>query len=138
MRRNGGVAQTFAYLGALYDNPRAQVPTYCQENVRKALRCLKGEAPFEVLGGPKVRAFYGLLSGTDLDAVVIDGHAINICRGIPYGIRDLPPAARVTERRYRVATAAYREIGELVGAPAHAVQAVTWVHWRNLLTQGMG
>lgn len=126
---------TFAYLSALLRDPKAAVPTYNRANVNKALAILSGESPLAVLGGDKVRAFYGLLSGTDLGAVVIDGHAINIARLKISGIRSLPAAARVTPTRYRLAAAAYREVADLVGVPAHAVQAATWIHWRNLITQ---
>ena len=126
---------TFSYLSVLLRDPEGAVPTYSRANVVKATRILNGENPLAVLGGDKVRAFYGLLSGTDPGAVVIDGHAINIARLKISGIRSLPAAARVTPARYRLAAAAYREVADLVGVPAHAVQAATWIHWRNLITQ---
>lgn len=125
---------TFAHVEALLQNPSAKVPTYCRENVRRAVRCLRGEDPASVLRGPKVRAFYGLLSGTELDAVVIDGHAWNICTHRVGAIRNnVPPSGRVTERRYRIAAQAFRDAGEILGEAPHGVQAATWLHWRNLM-----
>lgn len=133
----------FAYLAALLRDPRASVPTYSREFVARAVRILAGAHPLEVLSGPKVRAFYSLLSGADMDAVVVDGHALNIARGEYEVFRareDYRPGAgaRVTARRYRLVAAAYREVADLVGAAPHAVQAATWVHWRNLTARQPG
>jgi hypothetical protein len=130
----------FAHLAALRLNPLHAVPTYNREFVRRAVRCLNGEDPALVLGGPKVIAFYKLLAGRDMAAVVIDGHAWNICRHDPVTFRRRPgywppAAARVTAYRYRVASAAYRQVGELLGEPAHSVQAATWLHWRELIAE---
>lgn len=129
-----------SYVDALRHNPRATVPTYSKLFTRRAVAILKGAPAMDVLGGLKVRAFYGLLSGHDLTAVVIDGHAWNIARGQFAVFRDrpgydVPKAARVTAKRYALAAQAYREIAELVGEPAHSVQAATWVHWRNITTR---
>lgn len=126
-----------SHLNALLRNPESRVPTYCKEFVRRAVACLRGENPLDVLSGPKVLAFYGLLSGTAVDAVVIDGHAWNIARMASDVFRDRPgysaPAvAEVTRRRYRIAAAAYREAAEVLGEHPHAVQAATWVHWKNV------
>ena len=127
----------FAHLSALRASPKARVPTYSRVFVERALRCFAGEDPDVVLSGPKVRAFYALLSGADFDAVVIDGHAWNIARGEFEVFRRRPgyvpsSASRVTARRYRIAVAAYREVAEVLGLAPHAVQATTWIHWRAL------
>ncbi len=111
------------------------VPTYSHANTVKALQCLNGHAPNDVLGGPKVRAFYALLATRGAsDDVVIDGHAFNIARAERSALRgeNIPPAARVTTARYRWTAAAYRRAGELLGIAPHAVQATTWLHWREL------
>jgi hypothetical protein len=110
------------------------VPTYSHANTVKALQCLNGHAPDDVLGGPKVRAFYELLrTRGESDAVVIDGHAFNIARAERTGLRGegIPPAARVTAARYRWASKAYQRAAEILGIAPHAVQAVTWLQWRN-------
>lgn len=124
-----------SHLSALIKNPKHSVPTYSREFVDRALRCLQGEDPAEVIRGPKTRAFYRLLAtGGGTDDVVIDGHAWNIARGIPAPIRgNVPAAGRVTDRRYRIAAAAYREAAEVLGEAPHAVQAITWCFWRRML-----
>jgi hypothetical protein len=129
-----------ASVRSLLSNPEAKVATYCREFVARAVRCLRGEDPDVVLSGPKVRAFYGLLSGTALDGVVIDGHAWNIARGVCATFRDRPGytaplAGVVTARRYRIAVAAYQEAAEVLGEVPHAVQATAWVHWKNIYTR---
>jgi hypothetical protein len=124
----------FGHLAALHLDHAHKVPTYSREFVNRAIACLTGAAPLDVLSGPKTRAFYGLLSGRDCDAVVIDGHAFNIARGACSPIRGgAPAAAAVTKARYRKAAAAYREVADLVGEPPHAVQAATWIFWREAL-----
>ena len=134
----------YSYLVAIRKDPKASVPTYSREFVMRAHKILRGRDPAEVLSGRKVTAFYGLLSGTDLGAVVIDGHAWNIARGECHTFRtneyhtkaDMPSALQITPRRYRLAVQAYREAGEVLGEPAHSVQACTWVHWREIFKRG--
>ena len=116
-------------------NPESlTVPTYSQEFVRRAVRCLRGENPDTVLGGPKVRAFYALLltRGQTAD-VVVDGHAFNIARAVRSNIRggseDVP---RVNPSRFALVADAYRRAAEIVGQPAHVVQAVAWCEWRTV------
>lgn len=126
-----------AHVEALRVNPRASVPTYSREFTRRAVACLRGGDPREVLSGPKVRAFYFLLAGEDCDAVVVDGHAWNVERGECAVFRNRPgytvPAAQsITPRRYRLAAAAYREAAEVLGELPHAVQAATWLHWKAI------
>ena len=119
------------YVRALHHDGATIVPTYSQEFTRRAVRCLRGEDPLAVLGGPKVRAFYALLeSRGQCDAVVIDGHAFNIARGLRQNLRKMEGAARVTPARYRIAEAAYRLAAERLDVAPHSVQAVTWIHWR--------
>jgi hypothetical protein len=85
----------------------------------------------------KVRAFYGLLSGRDMGAVVVDGHAWNICLWAPHIFRnrpgyDAPAASRIDACRYRLASLAYRDAAEVLGESAHSVQAATWLYWRAI------
>lgn len=118
-------------LATARDPSALTVPTYSTEFVRRALRCLQGEDPDKVLGGPKVRAFYALLltRGQSGD-VVIDGHAFNIARALRTGLRDADDAPRVNPSRFALVAAAYKRAAEIVGEPAHVVQAVTWCEWR--------
>jgi hypothetical protein len=122
-------------LATAADPGSVRVPTYSSEFTARALACLSGADPLEVLGGPKVRAFYALLyTRGQSDSVVIDGHAFNIARGERAPIRGakVPQAARVTAARYRWAEAAYRAAARLLGLEPHALQAITWTHWRTV------
>jgi hypothetical protein len=126
-----------SYVDALRRDPESKVPTYSRLFVSRAVRILAGENPLAVLSGDKTVAFYKLLSGVDADAVVIDGHAFNIARGEWEVFRQREgytpsSAGRINASRYRLTAQAYREVAELVGEPAHAVQATTWIHWRNI------
>lgn len=105
-------------------------------NVAKANRILAGEDPETVLGGDKVRAFYGVIADPSSDAVVVDRHAFDIAVG------------RVTNNETRHAlgrkgvygsfAAAYvraaKTISKQTGMDVSAsqVQAVTWTVWRRL------
>lgn len=124
------------YVRALHQNSATIVPTYRQEFTRRAVRCLRGEDPAAVLSGPKVRAFYELLATRGAgDAVVIDGHAFNIARARRVTLRGPKAnrgAARVTAARYRWAAEAYRRAAGVLGVAPHAVQAATWLQWREL------
>lgn len=107
------------------------VPTYSRLFVERALACLRGEDPEQVLGGPKVRAFYALLltRGQGRD-VVVDGHAFNIARAYRAPIRG-GESTGVSPSRFRKVAEAYQRAAEIVGVPPHVVQAVTWVEWRK-------
>lgn len=103
-------------------------------NKGKAAAILAGADPLEILGGPKVRAFYaGIMAGGNTAAVCIDRHAWALAYGA--GAVDVC----LTAKRYRDAAQAYRDAtAALVRAfptleaeltPAR-VQALTWVYWR--------
>lgn len=110
------------------------IPTL-NANARKAFRILSGESPEEVLGGPKVTAFYWtIVDPTDPRSVVVDRHAIDIAFG-----EVLTDDTRPTMKgaAYDYVSALYvkaskiisRELGE-VWSPAK-VQATTWTYWRR-------
>lgn len=87
-----------------------------------AWRIAQGEAPLDVLNGPKVRAFYSNITG-DLNAVTVDVWAARAATG-----RDLP---YVQGRIYRLISRAYREAAGILEMPARDVQAAVWVHVRG-------
>lgn len=109
------------------------IPTYSQANVAKARACLKGLAPLDVLGGPKVRAFYDCLTAhATTRAVCIDGHAARIARNMPGPIRGEAAAdARVTPYQYTMIADAYRLAADAHGIAPHAMQAITWLAWKG-------
>lgn len=112
------------------------IPTL-NANARKAYRILNGESPEDVLGGPKVRAFYfTIVNPADPRGVVVDRHAIDItfgqvlndqARGLALGRKGAYD--KVAELYRRAARIISAELGE-VWTPAQ-VQATTWTYWRR-------
>lgn len=107
-------------------------------NAFKAVRILwDGEDPREVLGGPKVRAFWWtIVNPDDPRAVVVDRHAVDVATNrvmtdLERG-RLLRPAGayeRVAEVYRRAAVILSAEYGRSI-TPAQ-VQATTWTYWRR-------
>lgn len=105
---------------------------------RKAARILAGEAPLDVLGGPKVRAFYQciILAGHHPTAVCVDMHAHDIALG---RVTDDATRTRNLGRKggYELIAGAYVAAARILAregitvTPAQ-VQATTWVHWRKV------
>lgn len=129
-----------SHVVALTKDPNVRVPTYNREFVRRAVRCLNGENPLDVLGGDKVRAFYALLMDQRDDTVVVDGHACNIARGewVVFRARQgcpTPAAARVWPERYARIAEAYRRAAAALDIPPHEVQAATWIFWRKTFSE---
>jgi hypothetical protein len=106
-------------------------------NARKAYRILSGEAPEDVLGGPKVRAFYfTIVDPSDARAVVVDRHAVSIAYNRPLNDDEISKALgrkaaydAVSKLYRRAARIISAELGE-VWTPAQ-VQAATWTYWRR-------
>lgn len=105
-------------------------------NVAKANRILAGEAPEDVLGGDKVRAFYGVIADPSSDAVVVDRHAFDIAVGRVTNNVSRQALGRkgvygsFAQAYVRAAKAISRETG--MDVSASQVQAVTWTVWRRL------
>jgi hypothetical protein len=102
-------------------------------NEFKARRIQSGEAPLDVLGGLKVRAFFqNILSGGFDRAVTIDGHAFNAAYGLVQPVKQ----ARITPRDNLRLQTAYRTAARLRGVTAPAMQATVWIVWRELVLGG--
>lgn len=105
-------------------------------NVEKANRILNGERPEDVLGGNKVRAFYGVIADPSSDAVVVDRHAFDIAVGRVTNNDSRHALGR--KGVYETFAGAYVRAAETLtkrlGTPVSAseVQAVTWTVWRRL------
>ena len=56
-----------------------------KSNVDKALAILNGAAPLDILGGDKVRTFYGNIVNPWGEGVTIDRHAYDIVTGKQIG-----------------------------------------------------
>ena len=89
----------------------------------------------EVLRGRKVRAFYDLIrTRGESDAVCIDSIAILIALGRDPRTSTNRDVSRISGRKKQLDAIerAYRAVAEQHGLRPHVVQAVTWVHWRNI------
>lgn len=101
-------------------------------NKHKAIAILQGNNPDLVLGGNKVRAFYGcIICRND---VCVDGHAYSIWLGERVPTSQTPS---ISDKLYDVIAGDYRKATEVINGilgerllPSE-VQAVTWVVWRN-------
>lgn len=105
-------------------------------NVKKANAILAGNSPEDVLGGDKVRAFYGIIADPSSDAVCVDRHAFDIAVGRVTNNRSRSALSR--KGVYQMFADAYVSASKALSAetgmdisPAQ-VQAVTWVVWRRL------
>lgn len=89
-----------------------------------------GCSPLSVLGGPKVRAFYALITDpSDSWTVCVDRHAVAVALGRTLSDRE----RKVLERRgaYDHVADAFRKAAAELGELPHVVQAVTWCAWRR-------
>lgn len=114
------------------------VGAYGRANVRKAERILKGEAPLDVLQGPKVRAFYSNLSNPSGQEVCIDRHAKAAALGITLPEPGWAPAKQlgitnvVRPGEYPWIADHYVKAAAKVGVRPCEFQAVCWVTWKRL------
>lgn len=106
------------------------------QSVAKATRILNGEDPEDVLGGNKVRAFYGVIADPSSDAVVVDRHAFDIAVGRVTNNDSRHALGRkgVYESFANAYVRAAKTISKQTGMDVSAsqVQAVTWTVWRRL------
>lgn len=103
------------------------LPGVLGTSYRKAVRIIAGENPLDVLGGPKVNAFYQNLRG-DFQSVTIDTHAISIACGHSITVNK----NTIKAGRYEAFAEAYRIVARWVGQAPAIVQAITWVTWKRL------
>jgi hypothetical protein len=102
-------------------------PAY-KNNVNKAMKILAtGDVSY--VTGPKVSVFYSsLLNPEQLERdLVLDGHAINVWRGIKVGLKNMKGPNK--EERAAIIQD-YRKVADVVGLTPQGVQAVTWFIWK--------
>lgn len=97
---------------------------------RAAQRIIDGEHPLEVLKGLKTRAFYSAIADPNTELVTIDTHAYSIAIG--YKITAAQAGKKIPIRLYRTLSHAYIEAAHILDMSPIDVQAITWVHWRNV------
>jgi hypothetical protein len=93
-------------------------------------RILAGEAPLEVLGGRKVRAFFACISDPESREVVVDRHAFDVAVGRT--TNDVTRKALDRAGQYDRFAHHYELAAERLDLLPSQVQAVTWLTWRRL------
>lgn len=101
------------------------------DNVRKAVRIMRGEDALDVLGGPKVRSFYLTIVDPMADTdPVIDRHAFDIA----IGMRTKPEVKSILSRKgvYDSFVRVYREAALDLNLTPRQVQAITWTAFKEI------
>lgn len=98
--------------------------------LRWANRILAGEAPLEVLGGPKVRAFFACIDDPECSQVVVDRHAFDIAVGRV--TNDPTRKALNWAGQYDRFAHHYELAAKQLDLSPSQVQATTWLTWRRL------
>lgn len=115
---------------AILERKRHKHCTY-PVNVSKAIKIRKGKDPLDVLGGRKVRAFYSLISNPlDQITVCVDRHAVKVLTWHEW--KDENEAQGFLRSQWDRACQVYRDVAQEVGVLPHQVQAVTWLHQREM------
>ncbi len=98
--------------------------------IRKARRIRAGEAPLDVLGGRKVRSFYGcILDPENAGLVCVDRHAYDVAVGDVTS--DAERKSLESDAGYARIADAYRRAAAKVGLLPQELQAITWCQWRR-------
>ena len=95
---------------------------------RAAVAILDGDDPFKHLGIKTGNFFLNIMG--DPDAVTVDSWATKVALGNPY-VEENPGDAA-----YRKISDAYQDAAKRAGLSARAMQAATWVHYRNAYGDG--
>ncbi len=122
---------TFWEAGALERMPKLSAYPISLQKAIKILDAYKktGKVDTTEIDTPKVGIFYNSLvdpEGVDRD-IVLDGHAINIARGIKRGLKGVRTPAREERRAIEMA---YKRVADEFALTVQAVQAITWFIWR--------
>lgn len=109
--------------------PLEKVPAY-KTNVYKALKILD-TGDVGIVKGPKVSVFFHSLLNPDRveRELVLDGHAINVWRGIKTPLKNLKQPNKL-EREAIIHD--YKKVADLVGLTPQQLQAVTWFIWKSV------
>lgn len=112
------------------------VGVYGRRNVDKALRILHHEWPLNVLGGPKVRAFfYNILFPQGDMLVTIDRHMKAIAYNTPAtrsGYASSNDLSAVKKSEYEYLAWHYRTIAARYGLIPSQFQAINWLVWKRV------
>jgi hypothetical protein len=131
---NNSWPQNMKYAAMIYAGA-TELP-YFKSNTDKAIRIFNGEAPLDVIRGPKVTPFYlNLIGDNSTMAVTIDRHAVDIAMGRVCTDKIRAPWIRGKRMAsiadmYRRAAILYNAENGTDYSPSQ-IQAITWVWWRK-------
>ncbi len=110
------------------------VGTYGRRNVQKAVDILQGFEPLDILGGHKVRSFYGnIIDPTNVVPVTIDRHAKSLALSLASGRTGAASVDTiVTASEYEGLAELYREAASRLHLVPNQLQAITWIAWKRL------
>lgn len=141
VHRAAGIIAALSPMNGWNNNKNKAAQLYAQNgdgsgcglynNVAKAVAIYNGADPMDILKGDKVRAFYEtILDPTGDHNPVIDRHAFDIAVGRRTDNRTRGILGRKGE--YDKFARAYRRAADAAGIGAAQIQAITWMHWRNI------
>lgn len=116
------------HLGGAEDYPFwTNNPAY-KTNVNKAMKILE-TGNLDLVKGPKVTVFYHSLLNPDRveRELVLDGHAINVWRGVKTPLKNLK---QPTKEERKAIIQDYKKVADLTGLTPQQLQAVTWFVWK--------
>lgn len=105
-----------------------RLPCY-RANVNKAWMIINGSDPLEVLGGNKVRAFYGCIMGLDNTSVCVDAHAYSVWLNQRLTTKGI---GKISDKLYQQISNDYVVAARILNLEPRVLQATTWVTWRRL------
>lgn len=114
-------------------------------NMAKAVEMYRGADPDQVLGGHKTRSFFNNIADPQnkegRNDVTMDSHAVSLAVGARIAnsapqLDKLFTTGQVKRENvsgtYSLFADAYRAVAAKHGLQPNQLQAITWVHWRNL------
>lgn len=105
-----------------------------EPNKKKAIRILSGESADSVLSGEKVRAFWSIIAGHEVERVAVDRHLYRAAMGSSWiSTRDSAPRDL---REYREIEQAFVAAAERVGVSVSCLSSVVWAVMRRSSNQG--
>lgn len=130
---NGWESNVANVLDILRDGEGASVNTF-EPNRVKAMRILHGEHPLSVLGGRKVRAFYGGMASPDNTNLPppVDRHLVCLALGSKLSKNDLSRAIG-SSKVYTAIERAYLDLGAREGL-GNRLASIAWFVQRRIAT----
>jgi len=124
------VMDNWMHLGGAEQYPFWTANPAYKANVNKAMKILL-TGDVSLVQGPKVTVFYHSLLNPDRveRELVLDGHAINVWRGLKTPLKNLK---QPTQEERKAIIHDYRKVADLTGLTPQQLQAITWYVWKAI------